>query len=160
MLDLSYRDLNAGDFDVVHAMASDWGTVRQLGSWPWPSDPAHSLSRCKPYAGEGFVWAICLGGTMCGTVAVTGTELGYCLLPSYAGRGIISQAAAHAIAHAFQTRDLAQIDAAVWADNIASQRVLAKRGFAHWQTIYERSKPRRCPTLSHYYRLTRADWMA
>lgn len=160
MLNLTYRDLNEGDFDVIHSMASQWDVVRQLGSWPWPSDPAHSLSRCKPYAGEGFVWAVLLDGAMCGSVAVTNTELGYCLEPAFAGRGIMTQAASDAINHAFATRDITRIDAHVWDDNAASQKVLGKLGFFHWFSAYEYSNVRKMPTLSQSHRLMRADWTA
>jgi len=160
MAELTYRDLDAGDFDVVHGMASQWDVVRQLGSWPWPADPVHSMKRCQPYGGDGFVWAVCLDDVMCGTVAVTQNELGYCLDPAYAGRGIITQAARVAINHAFASRDIDRIDAYVLHDNAASTRVLAKLGFFHWLSAYERSTVRKVPTLSHSHRLLRADWMA
>lgn len=160
MHNLTYRDLNEGDFDVIHGMASDWNVVRQLGRWPWPADPVHSMKRCKPYGGDGFVWAVCLDGQMCGTVAVTQTELGYCLDPAYAGRGIMTQAADHAVSHAFATRDIGRIDAHVWFDNVASQRVLSKLGFLHWYSGFERAFARNIPTLSRSYRITRTDWVA
>ena len=160
MHNLTYRNLNEGDFGVIHAMASHWETVRQLGSWPWPSDPAHSMSRCKPYTGEGFVWAICLDDVMCGTIGVTGSEVGYCLDAAYAGRGITTQAVRHAVNTAFTTRDIDRIVAHVWFDNIASLRVLNKIGFTHWFTAYEHSFVRKMPTLSQSHRLLRSDWTA
>jgi len=54
MYDLTYRDVDSDDFDVIHKMASDWNIVRQLGSWPWPPDPAYSKRRSEPYTGNGF----------------------------------------------------------------------------------------------------------
>lgn len=160
MTSLSYRNLCADDFPMMHEMASDWSIVRQLGSWPWPSEPEHTMSRCKPYGGAGFVWAILEGDRFCGSVAVTGDELGYALHPDAAGRGIMTRAANDAITHAFATTDLDQITASVWADNIGSQKVLGKLGFLPYRTAFERSFPRRMPVLCHYYRLRRDDWMS
>jgi RimJ/RimL family protein N-acetyltransferase len=160
MHNLSYRNLGADDFTALQSIASTWGVVRQLGSWPWPADPAFTKNRCTPYAGDGFVWAICLDGVMCGSITVTGCELGYMLHPSVAGRGIMTAAARHAIRHGFATRDIACINASVWHDNAASHRVLTKLGFTHWQTRFEQSKARGIPTQCQYYRLRRTDWTA
>ena len=160
MYDLTYRDVDSDDFDVIHKMASDWNIVRQLGSWPWPPDPAYSKRRSEPYTGNGFVWAVCDAGKMCGTVCVTHGELGYCLDPAFAGRGITTQAAAAAISHAFATSDIDRIDAHVWHDNPASVRVLAKLGFLHWFSAYEMSNVRKTPVLSQSHRLLRSDWTA
>ena len=151
---LTYRPLHADDFDALHAMASDFSIVRQLGRWPWPAQEAFTRSRCKPYAGAGFVWAVCEGARMIGTVAVTGGELGYMFAPDVHGRGIATKAARDAISHAFANYDVPAITASVWADNAGSAAVLRKCGFDHWQTSYERS-PSRLPTLTHYYRLPR-----
>ena len=97
---------------------------------------------------------------MYGSVAVTNTELDYCLEPAFAGRGIMTQAASDAINHAFATRDITRIDAHVWDDNAASQKVLDKLGFFHWFSAYEYSNVRKMPTLSQSHRLMRADWTA
>lgn len=157
---LSYRTLGPDDFAALHAIACHWQVVRQLGSWPWPADPDFIKGRCKPYGGKGFVWAICLDGKVCGTVAVTGSELGYMLHPDFAGRGIMTQAARAALTHARRTRDVPCFHASVWHDNLASKRVLEKLGFIHWQTRFEPSKARGIPTLCHYLRLPQSDWTA
>ncbi|MDG1862824.1 MAG: GNAT family N-acetyltransferase [Yoonia sp.] len=158
MANLTYRDLGPDDFTVMHAIATERSVVRQLGGWPWPPNPEFTKSRCKHFGGKGFVWGICLDGALVGSVAVTGRELGYMLHPSASGRGIMTQAAVHAINHAIATTDHAYFDASYWHDNPASGHVLAKLGFRHWQTRYEPSKARRIPLLCHYTRLQRADW--
>ncbi len=160
MPQLSYRDLNETDLDAIHAIGSHWSVVRQLGSWPWPPDRAFTQSRCKPYEGSGFVWAICLDGTVCGSVAVTGRELGYALDPSVANQGIMSQATHHAVEHAFSTMDIPCLNAGIWFDNAPSRRVLVKLGFQHWQSRFEHALARGFPVQSHYFRLQRADWTA
>ncbi|PXW70430.1 RimJ/RimL family protein N-acetyltransferase [Loktanella sp. PT4BL] len=155
--DLTYRALGADDFAALHAMASDWSIVRQLGRWPWPAQEAFTRSRCKPYAGHGFVRAVCLDGRLIGTMAVTGGELGYMFAPDVQGRGIATKAARDAIAHAFDDYDFAALKATVWVDNAGSAAVLRKCGFTLWQTYYDQS-PSRLPTLTHSYRLSRDTW--
>lgn len=123
MLKLTYRDLNPNDFEALHEIASIWDVVRQLGGWPWPPRPEFTRSRCKPYGGKGFVWAICLDDKLVGTTAVTGTEVGYMLHPEMAARGIGSQAVVDAMAHARETLGVKDFVASVWNDNLASQRV-------------------------------------
>jgi len=158
MLDLSYRDLGPADFDAVHATASHWDVVRQLGSWPWPADPAFTHTRCVPFAGHGFVWGIVLDAQLVGSVAMTGGELGYTVDPAFWGRGIMTQAACHAVDHAFATYDWPLVRAVTWQDNAGSVRVLRKLGFAHWQSRFEHAKARGIPTLSYHLRLSRDAW--
>ena len=161
MADLTYRPLRSDDFDALHAMVSHWAVTRQLGGWPWPADPAFTLSRCKPYdaaQGEGFVWAICVDDRLIGTLGVTGGAVGYMLDPAWHGQGIGTQALRHGIASAFATRTRDHLTAVTWADNAASRALLLNHGFTHWHTRYERAKARGLPTLCYHYRLTRADW--
>ena len=155
--DLTYRALNADDFDDMHAMVSHWSVVRQLGRWPWPPEPGFTRGRCKPYDGEGFVWGVCINDRVVGSMAVTKGELGYMFAPEVQGRGIATQAARDAIAKAFADCDWPILYASVWHDNPASAAVLRKCGFTHWQTHYTRS-PARLPTPVHQYRLPRPVW--
>ncbi|EBA10576.1 GNAT family N-acetyltransferase [Roseobacter sp. CCS2] len=157
MTELHYRFLNADDFDDMHAMVSHWSVVRQLGRWPWPPQEAFTRGRCKPYAGHGFVWAVCLNDRVIGTMAVTQGELGYMFVPDVHSKGYATKVACDAIAMAFAEYDWPILRASVWHDNPASAAVLRKCGFAHWQTHYTRS-PARLPTLVHQYRLPRTTW--
>ena len=158
MAELTYRDLGANDFDALHRIGSQWSVVRQLGGWPWPPNPAFTRGRCKPFAGEGFVWAVCQQDQLIGTMAVTKGELGYMFAPEVHGRGIATQAAHHAIAKAWADYDWSVLKASVWYDNPASAAVLRKCGFVHWQSRYTRSLARGLPTMVFHYRLTRNDW--
>jgi RimJ/RimL family protein N-acetyltransferase len=158
MADLTYRNIRGGDFPELHHIASQWDVVRQLGGWPWPADPKFTKSRCKPFKGNGFVWAVCLNDKLCGSIGVTGGDVGYMFDPAVQGRGIASQALTTAINHAFKTDDHDMLTGSTWYDNRASYRVLQKMGFEHWATRYERAKARGLPTLVHYHRLTRITW--
>lgn len=157
MPDMTYRDLRPSDLPDMSAIVSDWQIVRQLGSWPWPPVDTFAASRCKPCAGEGFVWAICDADRLIGTMAVTGSELGYNLLRHHRRQGIASVAAELALTRAFDLgRDV--IKASVWHDNAASARLLRKFRFVHCRTDYANAKARRIPTLLYHFRLTRTDW--
>lgn len=158
MHDLTYRAVHPTDFDALHAIVSHWSVTRQLGRWPWPANADFTASRCKPYVGDGFVWAVCLNGSYIGSMAVTRGELGYMFAPSVQGQGIATQAARAAVAHAFATTDRAQIKASTWHDNRASARVLQKLGFSHVATHYEHAAARRIPTLVLQHHLSRTAW--
>lgn len=158
MPNLTYRNIRGGDFAQLMHITSQWSVVRQLGSWPWPADPAFTKSRCKPYTGAGFNWAICLDDKLCGSIGITGGDVGYMLDPAVHGRGIASQAVTAAINHAFDTTERALLTGSTWHDNAASFRVLQKMGFAHWSTRFVHAKARGMPTLVHNHRLTRAAW--
>ncbi|MEO1640617.1 MAG: GNAT family N-acetyltransferase [Pseudomonadota bacterium] len=158
MVELTYRDLLPDDADQLHAIVSDWAVVRQLGGWPWPADQAFTRSRCKPYDGDGFVWAVCADGTLCGTLGITNGDIGYMYHPAFGGQGIAGRAATAAITHAFATTKRDVLTGSTWWDNPASYRVLQKLGFVHWQTRYVRAKARGLPTPCNELRLTRADW--
>lgn len=58
-------------------------------------------------------------------------ELGYLLLEEYWSQGIMTEAVRQMCAEAFDKLGLIRISALVYAENIASQRVLEKNGFVH-----------------------------
>ncbi len=158
MVDLSYRPVLPSDLADLTAIVGDWEVVRNLGSWPWPEDAAFTASRCCPYQGDGFVWAIIIQDRLVGTVAVTAAELGYSLRRDLWGRGIISRAACDAVHVAFATTTLDRIEASIWADNAASRSVLKKLGFRSVLTETIHAKARNVPTLSETFHLTRTEW--
>jgi RimJ/RimL family protein N-acetyltransferase len=158
MGDLGYRDLNAGDLDALHEIVSDWDVARFLGSWIWPADRAFTLSRCVPYPGDGFVWAICRDDMLLGTIGLTRGEIGYMIHPRYQGQGIATAAIAHVLSFGFGDMGIDDIAATIWADNAVSRHVLVKFGFEHVQSEIVHSVARDEPTPSETYRLTRTRW--
>lgn len=157
-----YRELGPEDAGALHEVVSPWDVTRQLGSWPWPPDPAFTGTRSAPFRGEGFVWGVFEADCLVGTVALTSkageVTLGYMFALDTAGRGLATRASRDALAHGFATWPWDEIRAVTWHDNLASGRVLAKLGFTHWRTGFDPSRARRSPTLSHFYRLTRPEW--
>ena len=158
MVELTYRSIRTSDFDDLHAIVSYWSVVRQLGSWPWPADADFTRTKCKPFIGEGFVWAICINDRLVGTIGIGPHDLGYMLHPDQHSKGIITKAAQTAVNHAFTTSDRDYLTASTWSDNTGSYRVLQKLGFEHWQTRYMHAKARNRPTLVQHQRLTRDTW--
>ncbi len=157
---LTFRALHPSDAGALHAIVSDWHVVRQLGSFPWPPDPAFSASRVVPFTGDGFVWGVCLAGALIGTVAVTNGELGYMIAPAHQRQGFAHHACRRAIGHAFDTLVLDQITAGVWADNAGSMALLTKLGFVVTAATAEMSRARGVVADGFDMRLTRADWRA
>ena len=159
MTGLTYTDVRPEDFDALHTMVSDWAVLRLLGRWPWPPDPDFTRSRCGPFEGDGFVWAIRDSGSFAGTIGITDGSLGYMLLPSRWGRGIATRAVRHSIAHAFTDLGLARITADVWHDNPASARVLEKTGFRETARAPRENRARGREVINIEFALNRADWL-
>jgi len=108
---LSYRDLQPFDAKALHALVSDFAVVRQLGSFPWPADPAFTATRAVPFEGAGFAWGVFLAGALIGTVAVTKAELGYMIAPAHRRQGFAMEACQFALTHAFDILPLDDITA-------------------------------------------------
>lgn len=156
---LTYMDLGRRDIGALARLVSDWQVVEQLGSWPWPPNPALTAARARPFAGAGFGWGIRLDDRMIGTVGVDGGgHLGYMLMPEHWGQGYATEASATAIDYAFATRDLTRILADVWEDNAASAKVLEKLGFAETGSVPGWSRARRAQRVRRVFALSRADW--
>lgn len=155
---LTYRDLQPFDAPELHAIVSDFAVVRQLGSFPYPSDPAFTATRAVPYAGAGFAWGVHLNGALIGTVAVTKAELGYMIAPAHWRQGFAGEACHLALTQAFETLPLDEITASVWADNTASLGLLTKLGFEVTAKTNELSKARGVLADGFDLRLTREAW--
>ncbi|WP_373635459.1 GNAT family N-acetyltransferase [Yoonia sp. SS1-5] len=158
MSDIHTRNLQPSDLDALHQIVSDWQVVRQLGSWPWPPDRDFTASRCKPYAGDGFVWGIFDGQELLGTMGVTEGDLGYCFKPDAWGRGIATKMGRKAVEKAFENPGLTRITASAWHDNPASDRVLEKLSFSLLSEKVQHALARDEPTLCYKYLLTRVHW--
>ncbi len=162
--DLAFRPIGPEDVESLMALVSEYSIVRNMGLWPWPPDPAFTARRAHSFRGSGFVWAILRRGVMVGTVSVTGpeddAELGYMLTAALQGQGIMTLAAAAAVAHTFATRPLERIRADIWADNLASARLLARMGFVRTHTERQYALARNETTVSETWYLTRATWQS
>lgn len=128
---LTYRPRQATELWAMHDLVSRPEVLRQLGpSWPWPADPAFTLTRSTPFLGDGFVWGMFRDGVHIGSVGVAEGELGYALHPDHQGQGLMSEAVEMALTRAFDRDGRDEVHAGVWADNAASRAILARFGFA------------------------------
>ena len=90
-----------------------------------------------------FHWAICLDGSVIGGVRLTlersgsGT-LGYGLGTEHWGQGIATEAVREVVRYAFEELRLHRVQAWVFANNAASQRVLEKVGFSYEGVLREK----------------------
>lgn len=148
---LRLRDFTSGDFDAVHAYASDprvtdnlcWGpnTPEQTRAF---LDKAARETRAVPRTGfslgiEETAVPCIIGGIHIhphGREAGT-RELGYCLHPDFWGRGLASEAASAIVAFGFETLQARRLVAEVFASNAASTHILEKLGF-HPGATFER----------------------
>lgn len=160
MIELGYRPLEHRDFNALHPIVSDWHVVRQLGSWPYPSAPDFTRSRCLPYGGHGFVWGVFTDIGLIGSVAITGGELGYMLDRRFWDQGIGTRIVADALSKAFDVYEFEQITASTWFDNAGSVRVLQKNGFVETHRAMEHAKARDRPTPAIHLALRRDAYNA
>ncbi|MUV12638.1 GNAT family N-acetyltransferase [Noviluteimonas gilva] len=132
----------ADDVAPVFALFSDPDTMRH-----WPRAPMRHTDEAAAYiaecaghfeGGRRIDWIVALphADTAIGTCTLydieagRGASIGYALLPAHRGRGLATDAVLTATAWAFRTLALERVEATVEPDNLASQRLLARAGFA------------------------------
>ncbi|MBA4012074.1 MAG: GNAT family N-acetyltransferase [Phenylobacterium sp.] len=138
---LILRPRDASDLEASVAVNSDAEVMRYLGDvWPPDRQRAHLSAQIDTNFGEGLgYWSLfeqTAPEQMLGWALLTplpGTDdvqIGYRLRRDAWGRGIATEAAAQLMIHAFETIGLPALAATVHPENLGSQRVMAKLGFA------------------------------
>ncbi|MDP3852933.1 GNAT family N-acetyltransferase [Phenylobacterium sp.] len=129
------------DLDACVAINSDPEVMRYLGDvWP-PERQREHLSRqidadLGPGLGYWSLFAKAAPSELLGWVLLSPLpqteyiQLGYRLRRDAWGVGLATEAATEIVAHAFETLRLTRLAAWVHPENLGSQRVLAKLGFA------------------------------
>ncbi|XP_010026944.2 uncharacterized N-acetyltransferase p20 [Eucalyptus grandis] len=136
---ISLRPLQLSDVDDFMVWATDPEVARFCRWEPYTSRDdglAYIAGSALPHP---YFRAICLDGRPVGCLSVTRNEdrmeacrgeLSYALGSGYWGRGIAAEAVRMAVAEVFGERpELERVEAIVYAENKASQRVLEKAGF-------------------------------
>jgi RimJ/RimL family protein N-acetyltransferase len=159
---LRLRPLTLDDVDAVHAYRSLPDVVVHLSHDVLTRDEvaeriAQRMERGRPGADEPLlglaveeqrsgrvVGDVMLRLEPCHSIARTPTQewegtIGYALHPDVHGRGLAAEAAAELLAIGFRDLGLRRITADAYADNIASNRVLARIGMRHEATIRAKS---------------------
>lgn len=141
-LRLRLRPMVMEDAEAMHAFKSDPAATRLFAQDPQTDiEKTHSWIRTGLEGqrdGTSVTWAITLreSGTVIGECCLWNidrdskhAELGYELLRSYWGRGMMNEALQAVLGHGFSTMDLNRIEANPLGINLASQKVLVRLGF-------------------------------
>ena len=132
----------ADDAASLFALFSDPDTMRH-----WPRAPMRVIDEAAAYvaectghfeSGRRIDWIVALphADEAIGTCTLYDIEagrsacIGYALLPAHRGRGLATDAVLTATAWAFRTLAIERIEATVEPANVASQKLLARAGFA------------------------------
>jgi len=141
---LLLRERSLGDVPAYLAMDADPQVMRYVGDGRVP-DPAVHAERMKQRIAAGSedglgVWSVFerdrpaefLGCVMLSPVArLERIELAYRYCRKAWGRGIAAEAGAPCLDYGFRTLKLSEIVALAYRENLRSQRVISKLGFAH-----------------------------
>jgi RimJ/RimL family protein N-acetyltransferase len=153
------RPFRPDDFEAFHAIVSDYGVVKMLGSWPYPADPTFTRKRMNtPEAKAGQVLVIEVDGVLAGSIGGVRGGIGYMLGRAFWGRGVATWAVAAMGRRMFEGSDIGEVVASVWADNPASMRVLEKNGFRRSGEGEDICKARGEVLKLHDFSLSRTDW--
>jgi RimJ/RimL family protein N-acetyltransferase len=138
---LTLRPLREADQPAIVAAACDPLTQAWL-PLPFPYEARHArwfVTEFAPAvlaAGNGIVRAIEMDGELAGCIdfkrtdwAARTTETGYWAVPSFRGRGILTEATAALARWALTDVGLVRVELRAATGNIASQRVAEKAGF-------------------------------
>ena len=140
------------DVDALAAIANDWRIARNLTHLfphPYTRGDAVSWVTASSLRPELRAWAIEAGGALaggCGLVFGEGVfhrtaEIGYWLGVAHWGRGLATAATTAVAEWAFASTTIERLEAAVYAWNPASMRVLEKCGFRR-EAVLRRSVER------------------
>ncbi len=140
---LRLRWYRADDAPSLHALVNDPGWLQHIGQ-----RHVHTLDDARrfiedrlvaAYTRQGFgLWAMERRDSgevagMCGLVrrdGLPGIDLGYALLPTHRGEGLVHEASTACLDHAHRVLGHARVLAITSPDNDASARVLLRLGFA------------------------------
>jgi RimJ/RimL family protein N-acetyltransferase len=149
--------LLAGDYDV----ASMTGTIPH----PYSEEMASEWIRSALAGEEGVVFAIIRSGALIGCTGYRAfgedhAELGFWIGKPYWGMGYATEAARALILHAFERDAFDYLTVGHFSDNPASERIIAKFGFAPQGYVERDSAARGVKARCLTYRLDRAKALA
>ncbi|MFB6177358.1 MAG: GNAT family N-acetyltransferase [Halobaculum sp.] len=163
---VTLHPLESDDTAFVHRVSND-ERVWQTGFTPFPSSRGDIESFVESTAnGEDRVdLLVAVDGDRAGVVSLTdvdyrrrGAELGYWFAPEFHGEGYASEAARRVVRYAFETLDLARIEAHVDAFNDPSIGLLESVGFTREGTRRAVRVHRGERVDMHTYGLLASEW--
>jgi len=147
---LSFRSLHKDDMHEVFRLRSDEEIMKYI-TRPLAKDLQDAVEHIRTVheiieRNEGINWAISFQGEpkLIGIIGIYRIkredhrgEIGYILLPEHHHKGIISEAIHTILTFAFETLHFHSMEAIIDPENIASERVLIKKGFVKEAHIKE-----------------------
>jgi len=129
----------ASDAPLLADIAEDWEVAEQIASLPHPftlTDAKAWIAMAHSAVAGGarfLVINLCDGGAPVGVIGLVPNErhyqVGYWIGRRYWGQGYATEAVTAATQHAFEALGARRVRAGVFAENLASSRVLAKAGY-------------------------------
>ena len=168
---LSLRSLNDRDAGEIVDALSDFNICRNLARVPFPyhrSDAEDFLQFVRSCDQRSRFSAICQKGDAEGLIGIISyewsdasqnAEFGYWLSQPHWGKGLMTEAAAAMVAHAFTVNKHGTLVACYHDDNPASGRILAKAGFSRVGACNHFSKAQGKDVPVTNMRLTRQRWL-
>jgi len=166
---LLLRPLRASDAGPIALYASDLRVARMTASIPHPFPPGAAEAYIERTLGGRRgedVWAIdatpAEGAELVGVMGYKPgpVEIGFWIGPPHWNAGYATEAVQALVAHLFEAKGLARLEATVFADNGASAALLTKAGWREVGQGSQFSAARGVPVADRRFRLTRRDWAA
>ncbi|MEH6939252.1 GNAT family N-acetyltransferase [Bacillus sp. JJ664] len=135
-------EIESKHLDVIYQIFSNEDVTKYYGMSPFTNESQAKVMiesfRIRFENKQGLRWGILDKETnhLIGTIGLNNlllsskrTEIGYDLLPTFWGNGIMSEAINEVITYCFETLSLFRIGAVIFPENIASMKVIEKLGF-------------------------------
>ena len=116
------------DAPAVAHLISDWDVIRMLTTPPYPYRVSDAEAFVADASSRPWDFAVYRGGDLIGMCGIT-DHLGYWFGKAYWGQGYATEAAEAVIAAYWAGTEAKTLLSGAFAENAASQRVLAKLGF-------------------------------
>jgi len=169
---LVLRPLDASDAEVITAKINDYEISGNLARVPFPyrlADAVEFLDLCGSRTENTRFSAICLKQTpaeLQGCISYewnaekADAELGYWLVRPLWGRGLMTEATAAMVRHAFKVATVETLVSCYFDSNPVSGKVLYRAGFEAVAscTAFSRAQGKNVPVTN--MRLTRERWLA
>lgn len=139
---LILKEIKPEHVNEIYQIFSNENVTRYYGMSPFTEESQANQMiesfRSKFENKQGMRWGIVEkeSNRLIGTIGLNNlmipskrTEIGYDLLPTYWGKGFISEAIKEVITYCFQTLELFRIGAVIFPENIASSKAIEKVGF-------------------------------
>ncbi|MAN63346.1 MAG: GNAT family N-acetyltransferase [Parvibaculum sp.] len=167
---LMLRAFRLEDADTVSQLAGEWDVAHMMAPVPYPyplsaaKDWIRSHRQCA-IEGTDLTFAIWQGDTLIGSINIENrgddtAGIGYWVGKEYWNKGYASEAVTETLSYAFGELGINLLLTDLFADNLASARVLEKAGFAFAceKSGWSEARQETCPKRE--YRLTQARWQA